>query len=279
MSESIAVRTLLVFLLALFVGCGGGSGDSSAAQEQEDTGTGTGNDDVALTVQELLESCVTTDVPDLAALLDVLQNLLDEDAMLPQPQLDLLRLLVDGKVGFALDLDEDGTNDLTGAFGFLDAQGDPTVPLDAQTIQEIASGGDVDLQAIVAELPPGTTFLLDFELPNLPGPALTGDAPPSGTVEFTLGDDGVTEVSGGGSFRSGDCSFDFSFDDVGDLDTGIDGFPVASVGFDLAVGEESLGGSIELDGTSTAVVRAARGGGDPEIFELDLETGALVPGR
>ena len=270
MLRNIAVLPL-VLSLAMLTAC-----SSSSRSEETPSDTG-GEDSAQLSAQDLLETCVTTDVPDFAALLEVIQNLLNENADLPQPELDLLRLLIDGTVGYSLDVDQDGTIDIAGAFGFTDQAGNATIPIDAQTIQDILAGGDVDLQAILDGLPEGTTFNLEFELPNLPGAVLAGDAPAGGAVSFSLGGDGVTTVSGGGEFRSGDCAFGFDFSDIGDLNGGLDGFPVASLGFDLSVGSEVLDGSIALDGTNRALIRAIRGDNPPEFFDLDLENGALSP--
>ncbi len=272
MLRNIAVRScLVVFSLVLAVGC-----SSSKREPSQDEGSG--DSATALTAQDLLENCVTADLPDFAAILDVLQNLLAEDAELPQPELDLLRLIIDGTVGFSLDADQDGTVDISGSFGFENASGQPTIPVSAQVIQDIISRGDVDLQAILDGLPAGTTFKLDFDVPNIPGSTVQGGIAPAGSISFAIGDNGLATISGAGSFSSGDCTFDFDFSDIGDFNTGLDGFPVASLGFDLSVGNtDGLGGSIDLDGTNNAIIRAVLDGGLPEFFNLDLETGSLSP--
>lgn len=243
-------------IVSLCVACGGGS-----------TSTPVGA--APLTAQDLVESCVVTDLQDLAELLDIMQNLLDPAADLPAPELDVLQFLVDGTVGWSLDVDEDGTVDLRGSVGFLDADGKPTLPID---IGDILGGAPLDLATVLAGLDAGTTLDLDFETSGSLATSATG----SGTMSFLFDGEGVASVSGDGQFESGACRLDFDFEDIDAFDPAVDGFPVASLGFGLTSEGQNLGGSVDLDGTSVAEIRATLEGGVEEVFRIDLETGALL---
>jgi hypothetical protein len=249
-------KIVTALVLSVCVACGGGSAPAPV-------------DAAPLTAQDLVESCVTTDLQDLAALLDVLQNLLDPASELPAPDLDLLQFLVDGTIGWSLDIDEDGTVDLSGSVGFLDAGGMPTLPID---IGDIIGGAPLDLATVLANIEAGTTLDLDFEMAG----ALATDGAGSGTLSFLFDDAGVASVSGDGIFESAACMFEFDFADIDAFDPAVDGFPVASLGFGLTADDQRLGGSIDLDGSNVAEVRAALDGGTEEVFRIDLETGALL---
>jgi len=237
-------------VLLMCCACGGGGGVPAAAAN--------------LSAQELVEQCVAADLADLAGLLDLLQNFLDETG--PQPQFDLVTGVLTGRVPWTLDLDEDGVADLGGTIFFTDENGDLTIPVD--DLGALLDGDLTDVAAIVAGLE-GNTLHLEFDFDGLltqtPN-AATGN----GEFTFEFGAAGAVTASGVGHVESGDCTFDFDFADVGTDLLDATEFPVASLNFDLVSGPNSVGGSIELDGTETARVEARANGGEPEVFLLDL---------
>jgi hypothetical protein len=250
-------RLALLLALVVVAGCGGGGSGSSTAE---------------LTTQELLEQCLAADLADLSTLLGTIQGLLDSQGTGPQPEFDLIGGLLTGVLPWTIDFDGDQADDLSGSVFLTDANGDITLP--AGIVALLGGGGGFDLDTILALLPAGTdvnlTFLFD-ELDLVHGASGDGD--------FAVDVEGgvPTGVSGGGTFASGDCAFDFDFDGLSPEILDGSGFGSGSVGFDLGVGRDAVGGSIVLDGTNIARVTATRAGGAPETFLVDLTTGAVQP--
>ncbi len=247
------------FLLALaLAGCGGGgSGGTPAA---------------TLTTQELLEECLAADLADLSALLGTIQGLLDSGGTGPQPEFDLIAAVLTGKLPWTLDLDGDQVDDLSGSVFLTDANGDITLPASLVTL--LGGGGAFDLDTILALLPDGTDVNLTFLFDDLD---LVHGASGDGDFAVDVQGGAPTAVSGGGTFASGECTFDFDFDGLSPEILEGGGFGSGSVGFDLGVGGNAVGGSIVLDGTNIARVTARRGSGAPESFLVDLTTGSVTP--
>jgi hypothetical protein len=252
-------RPALLLALVLVAGCGGGGGGGSSTSD--------------LTTQELLQQCLASDLADLSTLIATVQGLLDSDGTGPQPQFDLIGAVLTGVLPWTVDLDGDQANDLSGSIFLTDANGDITLP--ASLIALLGGGGTLDLDAILALLPDGTNVNLTFafdEMDLVEGASGDGDF----SVEVEGG--APTGVSGGGTFASGECDFTFDFDGLSPEILEGGGFGTGSVGFDLGVGRDSVGGTIVLDGTNIARVTATRDGGAPETFLVDLTTGAVTPG-
>ncbi|MCK6460339.1 MAG: hypothetical protein L6Q95_10655 [Planctomycetes bacterium] len=250
----------LAFLLVLpLSACGGGGGGSTPPPAQ-------------LTTEQLLEQCLAADLADLSTLIATVQGLLDAGGTGPQPQFDLVSAVLTGKLPWTVDLDGDQVNDLSGTIFLTDAGGAITLP--ASLITLLGGGGSLDLDTILALLPDGTHVNLTFEFDDLD---LVNGATGDGDLSAEVAGGAVTSVSGGGTFASGQCVFDFDFDGLGPEILEGGGFGSGSVGFDLGVGTETVGGSIVLDGTNVATVTATRAGSAPETFLVDLATGAVTP--
>jgi len=231
----------------------------------------------SLTVQDVLDECVVTDLQDLTGLLTLFQGLLDGGDDAPAPQFDIVSgLLSGGIVPWSLDLDRDGTPDLRGEIFFLDPSGKVTLPF---SITDLLGAGLGDPAGLIADLlgdiPAGNTLHLRFEFDEA---LADGQGPTAGEGElaFAFGEEFISTVSGEGTFTSGECDFEFSFDDIGFDDVDPDGYPFADVGFEARVGGQSVLGSLSLDGTNVVRIRARMGDQPEEIFEIDLETGTLI---
>jgi hypothetical protein len=248
----------LLVLLAL-TACGGGGGGSGPPPAQQ-------------TTQQLLEQCLASDLADLSTLIATVQGLLDAGGTGPEPQFDLVTAVLTGRLPWTVDLDGDLVNDLSGTIFLTDAGGAITLPASLVTL--LGGGGSLDLDTVLALLPDGTHLNLTFDFDGL---ALVNGASGDGDLSAEVAGGAVTSVSGGGTFASGECEFDFDFDGLGPEILEGGGFGSGSVGFDLGVGTDSVGGSIVLDGTNVAAVTATRPGGAPEMFLVDLTTGAVTP--
>jgi len=267
------MRTILVMLLALAVGCGGGG---SGTQNSAANNPG-GNDAPPLTAQALLEGCLAGDLQDLSAVIGLLQGML-EGGDAPQPEFNLVAGLLTGTFPWTLDVDEDGTADLTGTLNLSDADGKVLGPAELAALVTLLGGTPGSLADFLAALPDGTSVNLTFAfdgLSLLQGSAAgaTGD----GALSLEIRDGVPVSASGSGSVESGDCTFDFTFDDVdvaGLLGGGA--FGTAGVAFELTSAGHSLTGSVTLDGTDLAQITASLDGGPPETYTLDLVTGQLV---
>lgn len=250
------------FLLVLGVaGCGGGGGGSSGGTTPQQ-----------LTTQQLLEQCLASDLGNLSTIIATVQGLLNSGGQGPQPQFDLVSAVLTGVLHWTVDLDGDSVDDLAGTIFLTDAGGAITIPPALLTL--LGGGGAFDLDTVLALLPDGTNVNLTFVFNDL---ALVDGASGDGDFAAEVNGGMVTGVSGGGTFSSAECDFDFDFDGLGPEVLEGGGFGSGSVGFDLGVGTDSVGGSIVLDGTNVAEVTATRAGGAPETFLVDLTTGAVTP--
>ncbi len=255
------MRRLALCLALVVAACGGGGG-----------GGGGGTPPAQLTTQEMLEQCLAADLADLSTLLGTIQGLLDSGGTGPQPEFNLIAALLTGRLPWTLDLDGDEVSDLSGEVFLTDVNGDITLPASVVTL--LGGGGAFDLDTILALLPDGTRLNLLFAFDDLDlvhGASGDGDF----AVEVTGGQ--ATDVSGGGTFASASCTFEFDFGGLGPEILEGGGFGSGSMGFDLGVGGDSAEGSIVLDGTNIARVTARRNGGAPETFLVDLTTGAVQP--
>ena len=250
--------------MLVFGGCGGGGGAPPAQQPP-----------AQLTAQDLLETCAVADLQDFAGILELLQGFLEGNDQVPLPQLDLLTAFLTGRVPFTWDLDQDGTPELSGSFFFTDADGEVTIPIDLDDLGGLLGGDPDALAAAFASIPAGTTLHLGFDADGLLQQD-TGLRSGDGDFEFLFGANGVESVSGSGAFASGDCAFEFNFTDIPVDVLDVSEFPVAAVGFDLRAGDNSVAGSIDLDGSSQARVEAALNGGAPEVFFVDLAGGTAA---
>ena len=252
---------LPAFALALalvLAGCGGGGGGGPTTSP--------------LTTQELLEQCLASDLSDLSTLLATIQGMLDSGGAGPQPEFDLIAAVLTGRLPWTLDVDGDQVDDLSGQIFLTDAAGDITIP--AAVVTALTGGGTFDLDTILALLPDGTNVNLTFDFADLD---LVHGA--SGDGDFAVGVEGgaPTTVTGGATFDSGECDFVFDFDGLGPEILGGGGFGSGSMGFDMGIGADDIGGTIVLDGSNVAHVTATRNGGAAESFLVDLTTGVVTP--
>jgi len=251
----------IAFLLVLpLAACGGGGGGGSTPPTAQ------------LTTQQLLEECLAADLSDLSTLIATVQGLLSSGGSGPQPQFNLVAAVLTGVLPWTIDLDGDQVNDLSGTVFLTDAGGSVTIPAALLTL--LGGGGTFDLNSILALLPDGTHLNLTFVFDDL---GLVHGASGDGDFSAEVNAGAVTSVSGGGTFTSAECDFSFDFDGLGPEILEGGGFGSGSVGFDLGVGTDAVGGSIVLDGTNVATVTATRAGSAPETFLVDLTTGAVTP--
>jgi hypothetical protein len=169
-------------------------------------------------------------------------------------------------------VDGDQVDDLAGQIFLTDAAGDITIP--PAVVALLGGGGTFDLDEILALLPDGTNLNLTFDFDDLD---LVDGA--SGAGDFAVEVDGgaPTTVTGGATFSSGECSFEFDFDGLGPEILEGGGFGTGSLGYDMGVDSDDISGTIVLDGTNVARVTAIRNGGAPETFTVDLTTGVVTP--
>jgi hypothetical protein len=253
------MRRCAILLVPLLSACGGGGGGGGPPPAQ-------------LTTQQMLEQCLAADLADLSTLIATVQGILDAGGTGPQPQFDLVSAVLTGVLPWTVDVDGDLADDLSGTIFLTDAGGAVTLP--PSLVALLGGGGSLDLDAVLALLPDGTRLNLTFVFDGL---ALVDGASGDGDLSAEVTGGAVTSVSGGGTFTSAECGFDFDFDGLGPEILEGGGFGSGSVGFDLGVGADSVGGSIVLDGTNVATVTATRPGSAPETFLVDLATGAVTP--
>jgi len=256
---SLAVALASLLLVIHVAGCGGGGGSTPVTPEP-------------LTTEQLLEQCVAADLGDLSTVLGTIQGLLDPAAGGPQPEFNLVAALLTGVLPWTLDLDADQVDDLSGTIFLTDAGGGVTIP---QELLTLIGGTGIDIDQVLALLPDGTAVHLTFAFDGL---TIASGASGDGELVVEVSGGAPAGVSGGGTLASGPCGFDFSFDDLGPDALDGSGLGAATVGFEAAVGQEIVAGSIEFDGTNTARVIASRNGGPDEIFLVDLTTGDVTPG-
>jgi len=247
----------------LFGGCG--SGGAPAAQTSSN-----------LTAQEIFDQCVSGDLLDFAGVLELVQGILQGDGTNPPPtpQIDLLQGILQGGIfPWSLDVDGDTVPDLTGTIHLRDSAGDITLPLG------VLGGLDpdnLDIPALIAGLPPGTTLHLDFDLSDLIL-ASTETGSGTGSVVVAFADGAIASASGSGRFAAGPCDMGFSFSDLDAAALSAAGFPIADFDFDVAVDGRRATGVVSFDGTDTAIVRTRVGTGPEESFPLLLTPPAPPP--
>ena len=261
MATLMARRILPVVLVAFAIACSGGS----------DTPTDTNNE--ALSAQQVLENCVAFDAADLASLLEMLQATMTGGENAPEISLDLVGGLLGGGVfPYGVDIDLDGTDDITGTIHFTNAEGETTLPFD---VSEIGSLDPSDPLGLLAAVEDGSTLHMGFLFDSL---LLESGNGASGEGEFSMLIDGGMIASTGGeaTFGSGNCAFDVSFADVA-LGEFVEGtFPDARFDYSLDAVEGEVSGSLEFDGTSRVKVTASLDGGPAEVFTIDLLNGGLT---
>ena len=259
---NLMARHILPSLLVAFaIACSGGGDGTPAA---------TGD---ALTAQEILGNCVAFDAADLASLLEMLQGTLTGAENAPGISLDILGGIVGGGVfPYGVDLDTDGTDDITGTIHFTDGDGAITIPFDLDQLDTLDPNDPLGLLAAIRD---GTTLHMSFLFDSL---VLESGNGADGEGEFSLLIDGgaIGALAGEATFGSGDCVFDLSFSELtlGELEPGA--YPVATVDYSLDAVDGKISGSVVLDGTSVARVSASLDGAPAEVFTVDLASGGLL---
>ncbi len=252
---------LPLILLACGCGSGGGAAPTTASN---------------LTAQEIFDRCLSGDLLDFAGVLELVQGLLDGGgtAPTPTPQIDLLQGILQGGVfPWSIDLDGDAVADLTGTIHLRDAAGSVTLPLG---LLALGDPNNLDLDALIASLPAGTTLHIDFDVTNLVlASAQTGSG--TGTVVVSFADGAVASASGSGRFLAGPCDMGFQFSDIDAAAVSAAGFPIADFDFDVEVEGRRATGIVSFDGTDTAIVRTRVGNGPEESFPLLLAPPAAAP--
>ena len=248
-------------LMALSIGCSSGSEEFPPEQ--------------SVSAQQLLQDCVSTDLNDLAGLYNTLLNLVGNSEGAPAPEFNLLAgILAGGVIPWTLDLDQDGVADLGGTVFFLDALGNVTIPVDLSAI--LAGGGLEDIQSILAGIPDGTSLNITYDYNGL----LTQSnsyATTSGAFAISFNDGSFGSATGNSVVRSGDCTFEFDFTDIGPDDFLGGVFPAVEGGFDLLAGSDRMLGTLVFDGTDIAEFRGRFNNGPLQTIRFDLKTGSTLP--
>ena len=230
--------------------------------------------DASLTTQELLETCVASELDGLSSLFETLLGVAAGGEGVPQPEFNLLAALLNGgRVPWTLDADGDGENDIGGEIFFRDAEGNLTIPFD---IGQLLEGGlPDDLTQLLNNVPDGTTLHILWDAADLLA-ANDSEATGSGSFVIEFADGVIGAASGDSRIRSGECAFDFNFDDIGldDFDGG--NFPETEAGFDLRLGGNQMLGTVLFDGAGFADFIGSLDGGPQERIRFDLATGTRV---
>lgn len=219
--------------------------------------------------QEFMEDCgLASELQKFAETLDFLQNLFAGGT---EPVVDFTVNPLTFQVNWTADLDANGTDDLVGTLQVRDQFGRPALPIDPNNPPNI----DPNDTAAVLALLDGFSIHVTFQLVDLP--MLTGNTGTgNGTLEFGVSDGKITDVSGRGTFISGACTFDATFDTVTEFDPLVDGFPISGVDFTLFDGGRLLVGSIDLNGTEFADLSATVEDGVDQ-YVVDIANGLLIP--
>jgi hypothetical protein len=263
----------LVASIALsgLVACGGGGSTDSGSLSSAGSNAGPGGDGGDLA--SLFTSCYSADMAELTGILELFQGVVGEGGELdpaqdiPLPEFDLLGgLLNGGEFSYTWDLNGDDVSDVSGTLRFIDANGATTLPIN---VVDLLLNPPESIEDVLGLVTGNARLEFGFELGSL---LLSGgtDASGAGKLVFGLFDGAIETVSGSGTFESGPCLLDFSFDDIAISLTELDGIPAATFDFDASVGENSLHGSfvIGLDGVATVTAQL---NDDPEeTFEIDL---------
>jgi len=270
------MKSITLPLLLFVVACGGGgaSGDEDALANSQGVGAGEGTEPTAA---ELFADCFQQDATEIARVLGLLEGFFGEDAgEFPMPTLDLLSgLLNGGKIPYTWDLDGDSVNELSGSLRFLDENGATTIPF---SLGEL-SGLDLnDPASLLTAVPAGSRLELSYELG---GSFLVAanEGSGAGTLVFGLGEGTIDGIGGTGSFSVGECGVEFELDNI-EIDPDLlAGYPAAAIGFTATLGDDSLTGTMSLDGSDAVTVSASLNGAAVETFEFDLPALALPTGE
>ncbi len=270
MTSLMARRILPSLLVAFAIACSGGSDNPN------DTDNGNNNSDPinqAPTAQRILENCVAFDAADLASLMEMLQATMTGGEGAPEISIDLVGGVLGGGVfPYGVDMDLDGTDDITGTIHFTNAAGTTTIPFDTSDLGSLDPSNPLGLLAAIQD---GTTLHMSFAFDSL---LLESGNGASGEGEFRmLIDSGmIASTDGEATFGSGACAFDVNFEDLA-LGEFVEGtFPDAMFEFNLDAVEGEVAGKIEFDGTSKVKVTASIDGGAEETFTIDLLDGGLT---
>lgn len=228
-----------------------------------------------MSAQQLLQDCVSTNLNDLAGLYNTLLNLVGNNEGAPVPEFDLLAgILAGGVIPWTLDLDRDGVTDLGGTISFSDALGNVTIPIDLSAI--LSGGGPQDIQELLAGVPDGTSLNITYDFNGL----LTQSdsyATVSGAFAISFNNGSFGSATGNSIIRSGDCTFEFDFKDIGQDDFLGGVFPTAEGGFDLLAGPNRMLGTVVFDGTGIAEFHGSFNNGPVQTIRFDLRTGSTLP--
>ena len=254
------MKWVMISLLAFALAC---SGSSEEAYSTED-----------LSAQQLLEDCISTDLNDVADLYNTLLNLLSNTEGAPVPEFNLLAgILAGGVIPWTLDLDQDGISDIGGDISFKDALGNVTIPID---LNLLLSGGIPDnIQELLAGIADGTTLNITYDFNGLL--AQSGyNASGSGGFAVSFKDGSFDAAAGSSQIRTGNCTFEFDFADIGPEDFAGGAFPATEAGFDLQLGSNRFLGSVLFDGTDIAEFHGSLDNGPLETIRFDLKTGLTL---
>lgn len=271
-------RILIPCSLLLAIACGGsGSDPTLGLSPSRDAGGPAGSDGNTVgragTARTLVRSCLGSDLPDLTAVLDLLQRVLEEGAQQPEFEIDWLGGLTGGGiVPWKVDLDGDEVPDLEGTFHFTDDKGAVTIPFDLISLPGLNGSGLPDLLGLVRD---NTTFHLSYALDDLLlESTLLGSG--EGELDFEIEGGEVVGSSGEGTLSAGPCSLTFDYEEEGTGVLAPGDYPVADLSFELDTDGEKVTGRIVLDGTSVAEVHAQVPGEAEEVFRISLVDGRFI---
>jgi hypothetical protein len=241
-------------------GCGGGGGGGG--------GGGAGGltpEETAVLARSILEDCQAGQIDAVLENLEPIRDLLTDQTPNP-PAFEITSLdLVQANVGWAVDLDNDGTDDVTGVLRIRDAAGNPAWPVDLAALL----GGDLDLLSALGTIADGTRLLFEFDS--------TFPVTVTGTLTAVVSNGEVATVEGSGEARSGGCVSMLQFSPIGFANIEGD-YPVADMDMTVQSGQGALQGTATLDGSHIAVVEVTVDGGQGvHTLLIDMETGTVTP--
>ena len=248
------MRTPLFLLVAaLAVACGGGGGGEPTTGNQTPDPT---TDERR--AQAMLERCGADAV-------DVLLDTLDVFRIAPGATgLPItLRAIAGDVIPFGVDLDGDMTEDVLGAFSFVDDQGQPFMPF----TQEQLDGGIDALLSAIATLPNGTTMRASLQ-PDLERGLENAELALRYLGGLPVAVDGVV------NYAADSCRTRLLITNASPLSL-LGDTPSLPVTLAIEEGGDVLEGSITFNGTDTASADVSLNGGETLAFTLDLTTGAV----
>lgn len=249
---------------SLLAACGGGGGGPGSANQDPPEPP-----DPAAFVQQAVTDCLASDALALLELLADLQATLEGNPDGTQPAITLDSVdLAQNSAAVSVDLDLDGSTDLTASLRLANAAGQPALSaLDFAALVLNASGQD--LTSLLTGLPDGTRVIVTFQ-------TLTA---PSGSGQLDLTVEGGVIVRGSGTVivTGLECTTTFTFQDVPAaalLNGGL--YPELEAAWSIDTPGGEISGLLVLDGTNLAGVSATYLG-VPYAYTLDLDTGAVTP--